>query len=78
MIRHRNLSWRSSFELDFDGGRHDRTGSVGAVDPWGWQAPQGTDPWAYLFRDHASNDDLDNAGSFSSWMWLDGEAPTMF
>jgi uncharacterized delta-60 repeat protein len=75
--RHRNLSYRSAFEFRFEGGQHDRDGSVSAVDPWGWVAPQGVDPWAWRFRNHASNPLLDNAGAFSSRLWIPGEAPPL-
>ena len=77
VIRHRNLTFRPAFELGFEGGRHDRDASVAAVDPFGWQAPQGVDPWAWRFRSHASNPLLDDAGSFSSLLWKDGEAPPL-
>ncbi|MGB0135205.1 M23 family metallopeptidase [Dokdonella sp.] len=77
--RHRNLSWRRSFEFDFSGGgRFDRDGMVSAIDPWGWNPPTGADPWAWRFRNAVSgNSALDNSGSFSTWLWLSGEAPPL-
>lgn len=77
VVRHRNLSYRGAFEFRFEGGQHDRDGSVAAVDPWGWMAPQGIDPWAWRFRDHADNALLDDAGGFSSRLWMPGEAPPL-
>ncbi|WP_440222905.1 peptidoglycan DD-metalloendopeptidase family protein [Dokdonella sp. MW10] len=77
VVRHRNLTFRPAFEFDFEGGRHDRDASVGAVDPWGWLAPQGFDPWAWRFRDHANDPLLDDAGSLSPRMWISGEAPPL-
>ncbi len=74
--RHRNLSWRSSYEFNFSGGAHDRDGSVSAIDPWGWQAPQGVDPWAWRFRDNPGTA-RDNAGSFSTRLWINGEEPPL-
>jgi uncharacterized delta-60 repeat protein len=73
--RHRNLSWRRSFEFDFD--QWDRDASVSSFDPWGWQAPAGVDPWAWRFRVHASDPVRNNAGSFSTRLWKSGEAPTL-
>lgn len=75
--RHRNLSYRSAFEFRFEGGQHDRDGSVSAVDPWGWMAPQGVDPWAWRFRNDANNPLHDDAGGFSSRLWISGEAPPL-
>lgn len=77
VVRHRNLSFRSTFEFRFEGGQHDRDASVATVDPWGWMAPQGVDPWAWRFRNHASNALLDDAGGFSSRLWISGEAPPL-
>ncbi|HQX64550.1 MAG TPA: peptidoglycan DD-metalloendopeptidase family protein [Dokdonella sp.] len=77
VIRHRNLSFRSAFEFRFEGGQHDRDASVAAFDPWGWMAPQGVDPWAWRFRNHADNPLLDDAGTFSSNLWISGEAPPL-
>lgn len=80
VIRNTNLSFRKSFESNFVGGQHDRNGSVGAVDPFGWSPANGlngVDPWAWRFRNHASNPLLDNAGGFSSYLWITGEAPPL-
>jgi uncharacterized delta-60 repeat protein len=80
VIRHTNLSFRRSFELNFAGGQHDRNASVGAVDPFGWSPANGlngVDPWAWRFRNHASNPLLDDAGGFSSYLWMTGEAPPL-
>ncbi|HOX72662.1 peptidoglycan DD-metalloendopeptidase family protein [Dokdonella sp.] len=80
VVRNTNLSFRKSFEVNFVGGQHDRDGSVGAVDPFGWSPANGlngVDPWAWRFRNHANNPLLDNAGGFSSRMWLPGEAPPL-
>ncbi len=77
--RNKNLSYRKTFEFNFSGGVWDRDGRVSAIDPWGWAAPQGADPWAWRFGNvYPDNPELDDSGSFSSWMWLSGEAPTMF
>lgn len=77
--RHRNLTYRQTFEFDFSGGnRMDRDSSVSAVDPWGWQAPAGVDPWAWRFRVNPQGDALrDDAGTFSTNLWQAGEAPTL-
>jgi hypothetical protein len=56
----------------------DRDSSVSAVDPWGWQAPEGVDPWAWRFRVNPQGDTLrNNAGTFSTNLWQAGEAPTL-
>jgi uncharacterized delta-60 repeat protein len=73
--RHKNLSWRRGFEFNF--AQWDRDASVSSFDPWGWHAPSGADPWAWRFRTHASNALLNNAGSFSTNLWLTNEAPTL-
>jgi len=77
VFRNRNLSWRQSFELNFVGGRWDRDNTVGAIDPWGWQAPAGVDPWAWRFRINASNHLRDSSGSYSTNLWKAGEAPPL-
>ncbi|HSC11906.1 MAG TPA: peptidoglycan DD-metalloendopeptidase family protein [Rhodanobacteraceae bacterium] len=77
VFRNRNLSWRQSFELNFAGGRWDRDNTVGAIDPWGWQAPAGVDPWAWRFRINASNHLRDSSGSYSTNLWKAGEAPPL-
>ena len=77
--RQRNLTYRAGYDFDFSGGnRMDRDSSVSAIDPWGWQAPAGADPWGWRFRTHPQgNTLLDDAGSFSTHLWRDGEAPTL-
>lgn len=76
--RHRNLSYRASWEFTFDGGAHDRDGSVSAFDPWGWDAPEGSDPWAWRFRVHPGGDTRRNdSGSFSTRLWIPGEEPPL-
>ncbi len=77
VVRHRNLSFRNAFEFRFEGGQHDRDASIATVDPWGWMAPQGVDPWAWRFRTHASEPLLDDAGTFSPRLWINGEAPPL-
>ncbi|HNR92342.1 MAG TPA: hypothetical protein PKO41_07950, partial [Dokdonella sp.] len=77
VIRHTNLTFRPTFELNFVGGSWDRDASVGAVDPFGWLAPQGFDPWAWRFRNHASNPLLNNAGALSPQLWRNGQAPPL-
>lgn len=54
--RHHNLSYRARWEFSFAGSAHDRDGSVSAIDPWGWHAPLGADPWAWRFRVHPGSD----------------------
>lgn len=77
VIRHTNLTFRPTFELNFVGGSWDRDASVGAVDPFGWLAPQGFDPWAWRFRNHASNPLLNDAGALSPQLWRNGQAPPL-
>ena len=77
VFRNRNLSWRQSFELNFVGGRWDRDNTVGAIDPWGWQAPAGVDPWAWRFRAASDNPLKQNAGSYSTNLWKAGQAPPL-
>ena len=80
--RHRNLSWRKSFEFDFSGGgRWDRDGRASAIDAWGWAPPDppfAPDPWAWRFRNAVPDKpELDNSGSFSTRLWIGGQAPPL-
>lgn len=72
VFRHRNLSFRDAWEVDYGylGLRFDGR-NPGAIDPWGWRAPAGVDPWTWRFE---ANSD---AGSWSPVLWNPGEAPTM-
>jgi Peptidase family M23 len=80
LSRNRNLSWRREFEFTFLAGAWDRNAVVSNVNPWGWKAPAGFDPWGYRFRSHPDPQQfhLHLSGAFSSDMWLPGEAPTQF
>jgi uncharacterized delta-60 repeat protein len=77
VFRHKNLSYRATFELDYSRGDFFELGKeLAAIDPWGWRAPQGVDPWAWRFK--FNDGDLpDYAGSWSINLWQAGEAPTM-
>jgi hypothetical protein len=54
-------------------------GIQGAVDPFGWGAPEGVDPWAHDFTSDAaapgSPCGYGIPGAFSIDLWLPGEAP---
>ncbi|MBX3725923.1 MAG: peptidoglycan DD-metalloendopeptidase family protein [Xanthomonadales bacterium] len=71
VFRHRNLTYRGSYELDYSQAGFILDKEVAAFDPWGWHAPQGADPWGWRFRGFG------DAGTFSAEMWRAGEAPTM-
>lgn len=71
-FRHRNLTYRATYDLAYDQAGFILDKEVAAFAPWGWRAPQGADPWGWRFRDN------DNAGTFSADMWRTGEAPTMY
>lgn len=77
VFRHKNLSYRSSFELDYSRADFFELGKeLAAIDPWGWRGPQALDPWAWRFK--FNDGDLpDYAGSWSIDLWKAGEAPTM-
>lgn len=70
-FRHRNLTYRATYELAYDQVGFIEDKEVAAFAPWGWRAPQGADPWGWRFRNN------DSAGTFSADMWRSGEAPTM-
>ncbi len=77
VFRHRNLSFRARFELDYSRGDFfELDKEAAAIDPWGWNGPPATDPWAWRFR--SSDTAPDNAGSWSLHLWKPGEAPTMY
>jgi uncharacterized delta-60 repeat protein len=77
VFRHRNLSYRASFELDYSSGDlFDGDNEAAAIDPWGWNGPPAADPWAWRFR--SSDTHPDNAGSWSIHLWKPNEAPTMY
>lgn len=77
VFRHKNLSYRASWELDYSRADFFELGKeLAAIDPWGWRGPQGLDPWAWRFK--FNDGDLpDFAGSWSINLWKAGEAPTM-
>jgi murein DD-endopeptidase MepM/ murein hydrolase activator NlpD len=77
VFRHKNLSYRATWELDYSRADFFELGKeLAAIDPWGWQAPTGIDPWAWRFK--FNDGDLpDYAGSWSIDLWKAGEAPTM-
>jgi len=78
VYRHKNLSYRAAFELDYSRADFFELGKeLAAMDPWGWQGPQGIDPWAWRFK-YNSGSDPDNAGSWSINLWKVGEEPTMY
>jgi murein DD-endopeptidase MepM/ murein hydrolase activator NlpD len=76
-LRHRNLSFRQSWEhgYAFAGFDDDERLRAASFDPWGWRGPAGTDPWATRFR-NVPGRPL-NSGSWSPNLWKAGEAPTM-
>lgn len=74
-FRHRNLSFRSSFEIPFERADFHLGKEVGAIDAWGWRAPQGFDPAAWRFR-YLDGERID-AGAWSINLWRPGEEPTM-
>ena len=77
VFRHKNLSYRASWELDYSRADFFELGKeLAAIDPWGWRAPQGIDPWAWRFK--FNDGDLpDYAGSWSIDLWKAGEEPPM-
>ena len=73
VLRHHNLSFRPSFDLDYTLFDFWEGKEVAMIDPWGWLGPQALDPWAWRFRQTANNPA--NAGSWSINLWKAGEAP---
>jgi uncharacterized delta-60 repeat protein len=75
VMRHKNLSYRASFEHGYAHVGFDQGKEVAAIDPWGWRGLPATDPWAWRFRNVEGRPD--DAGSWSINLWKPGEAPTM-
>lgn len=74
VMRYNNLSFRRQFRFNFD--RRDWCGAnydcfAAAVDPYGWLAPSGNDPWAWYYRDRYNG----RVGAFSTHLWLSGHMP---
>lgn len=67
---------RHAFEPLLDGHGDNAFGS--RIDPYGWAAPKGVDPWAWMYigsyQDEYGETFVD-PGAFSINLWLPGEAP---
>lgn len=73
-----NLAGYYSFPMTFQNGGYGNNGPHGMIDPFGWNAPQGIDPWGWRFwgnRPDPYLGTLVNPGAFSIYLWEDGQAP---
>jgi len=71
--RNTNLNYLGAWEHGYTQAGFDVDKGVGAINPWGWRAPQGIDPWAWRFRDvHGAK-----TGAWSINLWKAGEEPTI-
>jgi uncharacterized delta-60 repeat protein len=73
VFRNTNLNYLGTWEHGYQQDGFDVDKGVGAIDPWGWRAPQGIDPWAWRFP--AFHDA--GTGAWSINLWKAGEAPTI-
>ncbi len=70
--RHRNLSFRGSFEIPYERINYHDGKDWAAFSPWGWRAPQGLDPWAWRYRSN------NLTGTWNFNLWIAGQEPTMY
>jgi Peptidase family M23 len=82
VLRLTNLTGARSYVFQTTPLGYGINGIQGAIDPAGWAAPMGIDPWAYRFLGY--QDPLGTApgvtdpGAFSIDLWLPGETPPVF
>jgi hypothetical protein len=80
VLRLTNLAGAGSvaFALEAEG-PYGFDGIQGAIDPFGWAAPEGIDPWGYRFIGAPAPPEApcgyQDPGAFSIDLWLPGEAP---
>ncbi|MBX7172331.1 MAG: M23 family metallopeptidase [Pyrinomonadaceae bacterium] len=73
-----NLSGYYSINFGFSDTGYGITRIEGAIDPFGWVAPQGVDPRAWRFLGNHPDPyvgTVSNPGAFSIYLWEDGQAP---
>ena len=78
VFRTTNLSGFRALDLTYPDTGYGVSAIQGQIDPFGWNAPQQIDPWAYKFLgDHKDPylGTVPNPGAFSINLWLAGENP---
>ncbi len=78
MMRTTNLSGYRTLNLSYPDTGYGVSALQGEIDPFGWNAPQGIDPWAYQNFGSYSDQYLGtfkDPGAFSINLWREGEAP---
>jgi murein DD-endopeptidase MepM/ murein hydrolase activator NlpD len=48
---------------------------AGAVDPYGWRAPTGRDPYGWMWANTATNGGVTGIGAWAPIMWIQSETP---
>ncbi len=78
VARTTNLSGYRRLNLTYPNTGYGVSAIQGNIDPFGWDAPKGIDPWAYQFLgDHPDTylGTVSNPGAFSIYLWSEGQAP---
>jgi hypothetical protein len=79
VVRSTNLTGAGSYTFQTTLGEYGINGIQGIIDPFGWGAPKGADPWAYRFIGHVDPygyaPGVTDPGAFSIDLWLPGEVP---
>ncbi|MGZ8455259.1 MAG: M23 family metallopeptidase [Gemmatirosa sp.] len=78
VLRTTNLSGRRWYVFQLTPGGHGINGTHGAIDPFGWGAPQHIDPWAWMAlgeREDWILGPIRDPGAFSIDLWLSARPP---
>jgi hypothetical protein len=81
VLRTTNLTGAIGYNFELvDAGPYGFNGIQGAIDPFGWNAPAGWDPWGSTVFDAgtpAAPCGYGSPGAFSIDLWLLGQTPTL-
>lgn len=78
VFRTTNLSGHRKWDLTYPDKDRGVSSIQGVIDPFGWDAPQQVDPWAWAFlgsRDDQYEGTITDPGAFSIYLWRSGQAP---
>jgi murein DD-endopeptidase MepM/ murein hydrolase activator NlpD len=80
VLRTTNLSGYRNIDFAVTPGGYGVNTIEGVIDPYGWAAPQGIDPWAWMYQgktmwDQYLQKNIKDPGAFSMNLWKPGSAP---
>jgi murein DD-endopeptidase MepM/ murein hydrolase activator NlpD len=81
VLRLTNLSGARSYEFATTPHGYGVNGIQGVIDPFGWSAPQGVDPWAWKSLGAQQGYlpvPVKEPGAFSIYLWIPGQAPPSY